>query len=859
MALATRAGLHSFLESAGTNVSTNVSARGSATFGQKPFVGHNGRGSTAVFPSAQPRNRFNAPLVSASAVLERPAGQQRLHVEPAFEVLGYAPEASGPLPPALYRLLDPANSVDLPPAHKVAAGKLDNRELDKLVGALGRSRATWRRALLLHEWLLGLGHAPDDRLCTTLIRVCAQHGQALSALNIYDWMRARVKEGGAGLCPTVFTYTAAMRAALSAGLVDRALKVWEHAEGAGCEPDCRMCTTLIEVATRKGDTLRALAMYERMRAAPPGSRLVPSVHAFTAAMRAAAEGGAWERALEVWADMDAAGCRPTGHAYAAAITACAAGGCWERAVALFDEMLEDGVRPDVVSCTALVAALGADGQWQRAERVVAWMLQAGVRPNVRTYTALVTALGNGGQWQRALDTLAAMRREGPGGHVEPNAYTYSALLKAMGEQGECGLAERVFAQLEVEALAGGAQGNDTLAPGLQGYAAVEAPAELRGDAVGDFAAGPFVGYAANLPGFEAGPRLDLGFSHFPSAWGPIVTPAGGRGAVPGGQASGAGVWQAEAFAPRALEAGAERAGRSESTRRNSFGAMPTLLAEQVLSSPSTASTSDVAALPDDLPGQSNTAAAEAAAAAAAAGQGLLGDAAAWGGRPGHRPAKGMVNEVVCGAMMLAYERSGRWSQALGMLQRAERLGIAPNTIMLNTALSALAKAGRPADAAALFARIPAPDAASFETLLAAHGLAGQPLQAEAVFAALREAGWLARDYAFCGLVAAHSLAGDARAALGVRGRMRAAGVLPSVHVYNALIAACERAHLWDKGLELGRELTLSGLEPNTVTRQLLSAIGRGGVACVGDAHLAVTALTAAVAAAGSLAMRSGLF
>ena len=86
MALATR-GLHSFLaESAGSNVSTNVATRGSATFGQKPFVGHSGRGGTAAFPSAQPRNRFNAALVSASAVLERPAAQQRLHVEPAFEV-----------------------------------------------------------------------------------------------------------------------------------------------------------------------------------------------------------------------------------------------------------------------------------------------------------------------------------------------------------------------------------------------------------------------------------------------------------------------------------------------------------------------------------------------------------------------------------------------------------------------------------------------------------------------------------------------------------------------------------------------------------------------------------------------------
>jgi hypothetical protein len=104
-------------------------------------------------------------------------------------------------------------------------GALDNRELDKLVGALGRSKATWRRALLLHEWLLSMGHMPDDRLCTTLIRVCSQHGQALHALNIYDWMRARVAEGGAGLRPTVFTYTAAMRAALAGNLIDRAIKV----------------------------------------------------------------------------------------------------------------------------------------------------------------------------------------------------------------------------------------------------------------------------------------------------------------------------------------------------------------------------------------------------------------------------------------------------------------------------------------------------------------------------------------------------------------------------------------------------------------------------------------------------------
>lgn len=86
-------------------------------------------------------------------------------------------------------------------------------------------QATWQRALVLHEWLLELGHQPDDRLCTTLIRVCAQHGQALTALGLYDWMRAPRTQGGAGLIPTVFTYTAALRAALSGNLLDRAYKV----------------------------------------------------------------------------------------------------------------------------------------------------------------------------------------------------------------------------------------------------------------------------------------------------------------------------------------------------------------------------------------------------------------------------------------------------------------------------------------------------------------------------------------------------------------------------------------------------------------------------------------------------------
>lgn len=80
-----------------------------------------------------------------------------------------------------------------------------------------------------------------------------------------------------------------------------------------------MCTSLLEVCTRSGDTERALTMYDRMRNAHPGSRLAPSVHAYTAAMRAAADGGRWEKALCIWSDMIAAGCQPTGQLIAAPI------------------------------------------------------------------------------------------------------------------------------------------------------------------------------------------------------------------------------------------------------------------------------------------------------------------------------------------------------------------------------------------------------------------------------------------------------------------------------------------------------------------------------------------------------------
>ncbi len=91
-------------------------------------------------------------------------------------------------------------------------------------------------------------------------------------------------------------------------------------------------------------------------------------------------------------------------------------------------------------------------------------------------------------------------------------------------------------------------------------------------------------------------------------------------------------------------------------------------------------------------------------------------------------------------------------QAVNVLDRARRLGIRPNTVMFNTALCALGKAGRVDQAAALFWQIPQPDAISHETMVAAYGMAGRTADAERALVAMIGSGFQPRDFAYCAII-----------------------------------------------------------------------------------------------------------
>jgi hypothetical protein len=101
---------------------------------------------------------------------------QRLHTEhpprtdhrPLPTHLMHTTGSSEDLPQELYKLLDPSARVQMPEPSLLLSYSLNNWKLDKLIGQMGRNKATWRRSLMLYEWLKESGHQLDDRLCTTV-------------------------------------------------------------------------------------------------------------------------------------------------------------------------------------------------------------------------------------------------------------------------------------------------------------------------------------------------------------------------------------------------------------------------------------------------------------------------------------------------------------------------------------------------------------------------------------------------------------------------------------------------------------------------------------------------------------------
>lgn len=345
------------------------------------------------------------------------------------------------LPAYVTRLMDPSVAPDLPGGGVTGLGPEDNAALDRIIGTMAKHGGTWRRSVMLFDWLVEHGHDVDERLCATVIRLCTSRGDPSKALEVYKWMRLK------RVPCSLFTYTSVMKAALVGGDFEYALEVFKQASDSipNEKMDSHIHTLLIEALDRKGDIEQALQVFNDVQ---DGGASVPSVQVCTATMKAASNAGKVDEAVEIWNGMKLKGTKPSAHAYATIIHVHGRAGDWRAAAQKFDEMINNGIRADVVSCTALVDALATNGAWPRAEKFMEWMRRQKIHPNVRTYSVLAGAYVKHAEYGRASKLFDQMRSGALGFKNRPNEFTYSLLLKRLGEKGKWEEAESVFMSLQ---------------------------------------------------------------------------------------------------------------------------------------------------------------------------------------------------------------------------------------------------------------------------------------------------------------------------------------------------------------------------------------------------------------------------
>jgi pentatricopeptide repeat protein len=96
--------------------------------------------------------------------------------------------------------------------------------------------------------------------------------------------------------------------------------------------------------------------------------------------------------------------------FSAAISACTTGGQWEKALDLFREMQSRGIDPDVITFSAAISACEKGRQWEKALDLFREMQSRGIDPNEITYNATIAACFNAERYSEALN-LASRAQE----------------------------------------------------------------------------------------------------------------------------------------------------------------------------------------------------------------------------------------------------------------------------------------------------------------------------------------------------------------------------------------------------------------------------------------------------------------
>jgi pentatricopeptide repeat protein len=270
----------------------------------------------------------------------------------------------------------------------------------------------------------------DSQLHNAVIETCAHARQWEKALQLLG--DAKQQE----LQISTYSYVAIVTACTTSGRIAHTEKLLSEAEQYGVKLTAVTYRKTIKASGKCGSYDAALRLFAAAQHASLNDAGV-----YNAVIAACANTKHWQRALELFTEMQSSGLALDMRSYSAAAAACYRGGQWQQAVALLDACVSAGLTPIVSLVNMVLAACAKSGQWQQALDLLTEMQQCEqqqqqpqqqqqrlcVAPDALSYNTVLNALGQGKQLETALVVFKQMQQCAT---VQPDALTYHALMHA---------------------------------------------------------------------------------------------------------------------------------------------------------------------------------------------------------------------------------------------------------------------------------------------------------------------------------------------------------------------------------------------------------------------------------------------
>lgn len=207
----------------------------------------------------------------------------------------------------------------------------------------------------------------------------------------------------------------------------------------GCDLKSYVANHLIRMYGSQGCLDEACVVFSKLPS--------PNVFAWESIIKANADHGKAEQAIQLYLHMRQSGLKPNEYIMVAVLNACASLGNVATGIVVHDHLVESGQSGNIFIGCALVDMYAKCGSLRDARRVFDEMPTR----DLVTWNAMIAGCVQQGHYQEALDLYSRMQHDGL---LSANRSTYVAVLKACGMVGAINEGKQIHSQLMVQGLEG---------------------------------------------------------------------------------------------------------------------------------------------------------------------------------------------------------------------------------------------------------------------------------------------------------------------------------------------------------------------------------------------------------------------